>query len=297
MTNLEKYKIICKLYKKVFRTTFFPDPWMDPWVSIQSFHTHHIKPKSIYPDLKDDEDNKVELPSIVHAAAHHFLSKFAEETDDERFKNIHYADVVGFINKNLKDSVFTFDDNVADEIFSSIVGAYRELVQSALNRSKEYEKDRLFITGFIKEKGLSVVNVKIIGRHDSKSKQLTLDEVNENSTKFEVYRCCFKNDSVVNPEKPSTAERHQKYLLLSKYPYYSGCISSFYECMDIEIDRASCSLQKKLDDILECHSTSKKDILDLDVPLTTLLDSNDGKNDDTVECLSKNYIKKIKYMI
>lgn len=211
MTNLEKYKIICKLYKEVFtcKRSSYDLPW----------HTHHIKPKSIYPELQDDIDNKVELPAIVHAAAHHFLSKFAEETDDERFKNIHYADVVGFINDNLKDRVFSFDDNVADEIFSSIAGAYRELMKSALNASKEYEKDHFFITGFVKEKGLSVVNVSIVNSHDSISKQLTLDEVNELNEKFEVFRCCFPHDYNVNPEKPSTVERHQKYLLLSKYPY------------------------------------------------------------------------------
>ena len=211
MTNLEKYKIICKLYKEFFHCRY--SSYGMPW------HTHHIKPKSIYPELNDDRDNKVELPAIVHAAAHHFLSKFAEETDDERFKNIHYADVVGFINENLKDRVFSFDDNVADEIFSSIAGAYRELYRLTLNTSKEYEKDRFFITGFVKEKGLSVVNVRIVNRHDSDSKQLTLDEVNELNEKFEVFRCCFPHDYNVNPEKPSTVERHQKYLLLSKYPY------------------------------------------------------------------------------
>ena len=239
-----------------------------PW------HTHHIKPKSIYPELQDDIDNKVELPAIVHAAAHHFLSKFAGETGYERFKNIHYADVVGFINENLKDRVFSFDDNVADEIFSSIADAYRELSRLALNTSKEYEKDRFFITGFVKEKELSVVNVRIFNRHDSVSKQYTLDEVNELNEKFEVYRSCFKNDSVVNPEKPSTADRHQKYLLLSKYPYRE-CPCYFYEAMYCIRDMTSQSLQEELDDIFARHSTHKKDILDLDVPLNKLLCLNE----------------------
>lgn len=267
MTNLEKYKIICKLYKEFFHWQYSLHDL--PW------HTHHIKPKSIYPELKDDRDNKVELPAIVHAAAHHFLSKFAEETDDERFKNIHYADVVGFINDNLKDRVFSFDDNVADEIFSSIAGAYRELYRLTLNTSKEYEKDRVFITCFVKEKGLSVVNVRIFNRHDSISKQLTLDEVNELNEKFEVYRCCFKNESVVNPEKPSTIERHQKYLLLLKYPYRE-CPCDFYRAMYCIRDMTSQSLQEELDDIFIRHSTHKKDILDLDVSLNKLLCLNES---------------------
>lgn len=209
MTNLEKYKTICRLYKQQFFTckrSSYGLPW----------HTHHIKPKSIYPELKDDKDNTVELPAIVHAAAHHFLSKFAEETDDERFKNIHYADVVGFINENLKDRVFSFDSNVADEIFSSIADAFRKLSRLAFNTSNEYKKDRFFIRGFVK--GISFVNVRIVNRKEIVDKQLALDEVNEINEKFEVFRCCFARDCKVNPEKPS-ADKHQKYLLLSKYPY------------------------------------------------------------------------------
>ena len=268
MTNLEKYKIICKLYKEFFhwRYSLSDLPW----------HTHHIKPKSIYPELQDDEDNKVKLPAIVHAAAHHFLSKFAEETDDERFKSIHYADVVGFINENLKDRVFSFDDNVADEIFSSIADAYRELMKSALNASKEYEKDHFFITSFVKEKGLSVVNVSIVNSHDSISKQYTLDEVNEINEKFEVFRCCFPHDYNVNPEKPSTVERHQKYLLLSKYPYRQNFLPSFGGAMYRIRDMISKSLQEELDDIFIRHSTHKKDILDLDVSLNELLCLNES---------------------
>ena len=267
MTNLEKYKIICKLYKEFFHWQYSSHDL--PW------HTHHIKPKSIYPELQDDEDNKVQLPAIVHAAAHHFLSKFAEETDDKRFKNIHYADVVGFINENLKDRVFSFDDNVADEIFSSIADAYRELMKSQLNTFNEYEKDRFFITSFVKEKGLSVVNVRIVNRHESISKQLTLDELNDISEKFEVFRCCFKNDNAVNPEKPSTADRHQKYQLLSKYKYRWSSPLSFYEAMRININTTSQSLQEELDDIFLRHSTHIKDILDLDVSLSKLFGSNE----------------------
>lgn len=295
MTNLEKYKIICKLYKEFFtcKRSSYDLPW----------HIHHIKPKSIYPELQDDRDNKVQLPAIVHAAAHHFLSKFAEETDDERFKNIHYADVVGFINKNLKDRVFSFDDNVADEIFSSIADAYRELSRLALNTSNEYEKDRFFITGFVKEKGLSVVNVRIVNRHDSISKQLTLDEVNEISEKFEVFRCCFKNDNAVNPEKPSTADRHQKYQLLSKYKYRWSSPLSFYEAMRININTTSQSLQEELDDIFLRHSTHIKDILDLDVSLSKLFGSNEydkyaniikylGEEADS-EAISQNELNKL----
>lgn len=45
--------------------------------------------------------------------------------------------------------------------------------------------------------------------------------------------------------------------------------------MRINIYMTSQSLQKKLDDIFIRHSTYKKDILDLDVPLSKLFGSNE----------------------
>ena len=149
-------------------------------------------------------------------------------------------------------------------------------MKSQLNTSNEYEKDRFFITGFVKEKGLSVVNVSVVNRKEIVDKQLTLDEVNEISQKFEVFRCCFPRDYKVNPEKPSTVERHQKYLLLSKYPYCQSIPYSFNGSTFINIDMTSQSLQKQLDCIFARHSTHKKDILDLDVSLNKLLGLNES---------------------
>ena len=45
--------------------------------------------------------------------------------------------------------------------------------------------------------------------------------------------------------------------------------------MRINIDMTSQSLQEELDDIFIRHSTHKKDILDLDVSLSKLFDSNE----------------------
>ena len=150
--------------------------------------------------------------------------------------------MVSFINENMKNRVLSFDDNVANEIFSAITDEYRKLSYSLLDLSKEYEKDRFYILGF--SKGCSLVNVSVVNNIDIIDKQLTLDEVNTISEHFEVYRCCFHNDCCVNTEKPSTVEKHQKYLLISKYPYCKSRPISFNKSIYRKSSIASDFLQK-----------------------------------------------------
>ena len=54
MSSKEKYEKIIKLYKQ----SIIKHP--------SGFHTHHIYPKSIWPDANDEPENLVKLPPIVH---------------------------------------------------------------------------------------------------------------------------------------------------------------------------------------------------------------------------------------
>lgn len=91
-SNLEKYKLgVCMC--------------QETRCSHYSFHTHHIKPKSLYPSLADDWRNQVEVPDILHWALHYWLLEHYKESGDQ---NAAYkmrdtpAGVANYINKFLE---------------------------------------------------------------------------------------------------------------------------------------------------------------------------------------------------
>lgn len=75
MSSKEKYEKIIKIYKRS----------LDKYPL--GFHTHHIYPKSIWPDAKDEPENLVELPPIVHWYAHKLLNEAFIELGMNEYAN------------------------------------------------------------------------------------------------------------------------------------------------------------------------------------------------------------------
>ena len=75
MSSKEKYEKIIKLYKH----SLVKHP--------KGFHTHHIYPKSIWPDAKDEPENLIELPPIVHWYAHKLLNEAFIELGMNEYAN------------------------------------------------------------------------------------------------------------------------------------------------------------------------------------------------------------------
>lgn len=75
MSSKEKYEKIIKLYKR----SMVKSP--------RGFHTHHIYPKSIWPDAKDEPENLIELPPIVHWYAHKLLNEAFIELGMNEYAN------------------------------------------------------------------------------------------------------------------------------------------------------------------------------------------------------------------
>ena len=75
MSSKEKYEKIIKIYKH----SIIKHP--------KGFHTHHIYPKSIWPDAKDEPENLVELPPIVHWYAHKLLNEAFIELGMNEYAN------------------------------------------------------------------------------------------------------------------------------------------------------------------------------------------------------------------
>lgn len=94
----------------------------------QCFHYHHIKPKSLYPELATRYSNLIPVPPTLHAVLHCFLKtayKFAGETDIANKFNV-AANIIKYANEH---SQFRIDNNkvVLDynaEIMKPIIKKY-----------------------------------------------------------------------------------------------------------------------------------------------------------------------------
>ena len=75
MSSKEKYEKIIKIYKH----SIVKHP--------RGFHTHHIYPKSIWPDAKNEKENLIELPPIVHWYAHKLLNEAFIELGMNEYAN------------------------------------------------------------------------------------------------------------------------------------------------------------------------------------------------------------------
>lgn len=99
MTSKEKYEKLINTYKKSTEK--------DPF----GFHTHHIYPKSIWPEAKDEPDNLVELPPIMHWYAHKLLNEAFIELNMHEYANKLSgccSGIAQFINKD-KPKLKTID--------------------------------------------------------------------------------------------------------------------------------------------------------------------------------------------
>ena len=117
MSSKEKYEKIIKIYKRS----------LDKYPL--GFHTHHIYPKSIWPDAKDEPENLVELPPIVHWYAHKLLNEAFIELGMNEYANKLSGccdGIAQFINKgkarteqidfSKEQAIIEFLDNKLDEI-------------------------------------------------------------------------------------------------------------------------------------------------------------------------------------
>ena len=133
MSSKEKYEKIIKLYKH----SIVKNP--------KGFHTHHIYPKSIWPDAKDEPENLIELPPIVHWYAHKLLNEAFIELGMNEYANKLSGccdGIAQFINKgkarteqidfSKEQEIVEFLDKTLDEItemHNSFIQLRKELIK------------------------------------------------------------------------------------------------------------------------------------------------------------------------
>ena len=94
LSNIQKYYLIVNAAKIVQKR-------FDYLLEQKSgLHCHHIKPKSLYPDLIDDKENLIKVPAIVHWTLHKILLEYYKEINNEvAIKKMSYVNLEDFINK------------------------------------------------------------------------------------------------------------------------------------------------------------------------------------------------------
>lgn len=149
MTYKEKYENLIKLYKTV--------PYTDVY---GNWHTHHIYPKSIWPEHEKNALNLVQLPAIVHWYAHIILNKAYEELGHNEWANklkSCESNIAEFINKD-KDKKIRFSRR--DEIIEYLEKRFLELDEDIINYYKENQS--------IRDQWCSFKFVCILGRCNNK---------------------------------------------------------------------------------------------------------------------------------
>ena len=156
MSSKEKYEKIIKLYKHSI--VKYPE----------GFHTHHIYPKSIWPDAKDEPENLIKLPPIVHWYAHKLLNEAFIELGMNEYANKLSGccdGIAQFINKDkARTEQIDFSKEQAiieflDEKLDEITETHNSFIQKRKELIKEW-KSTAFVCIMGKAKDVFSVKVK-----------------------------------------------------------------------------------------------------------------------------------------
>ena len=117
--NITKYKICVAVYK---------EKDIKSCLDRQHCHRHHIKPRSLYPELVDDPSNIVVVPDIVHWALHKWLLEHYRETGNQAaVEKMEKVDLETYINKSLKTK---FDFSASSKILERLEQALALYVET-----------------------------------------------------------------------------------------------------------------------------------------------------------------------
>lgn len=156
MSSKEKYEKIIKIYKH----SLVKHP--------KGFHTHHIYPKSIWPDAKDEPENLIELPPIVHWYAHKLLNEAFIELGMNEYANKLSGccdGIAQFINKGkARTEQIDFSKEQAiieflDETLNQITETHNSFIQNRKDLIKTW-KSTVFVCIMGKAKDVFSVKVK-----------------------------------------------------------------------------------------------------------------------------------------
>ena len=134
----------------------------------KGFHTHHIYPKSIWPDAKDEPENLIELPPIVHWYVHKLLNEAFIELGMNEYANKLSGccdGIAQFINKGkarTKQIDFSKEQAIIeflDKTLNQAIEMHNSFIQNRKELIKKW-KSTIFVCIMGKAKDVFSVKVK-----------------------------------------------------------------------------------------------------------------------------------------
>ena len=231
MSSKEKYEKIIKLYKH----SIVKNP--------KGFHTHHIYPKSIWPDAKDEPENLVKLPPIVHWYVHKLLNEAFIELGMNEYANKLSGccdGIAQFINKGkVRTEQIDFSKEQAiieflDEKLNEIIEMHNFVIQNRKDFIKMW-KSTVFVCIMGKVKDIFSVKVKKENElFMYNSKPMSLTEAEELADSLDVTVTRYISDKF--------AEKYG----ISNIPSIRDKFDMFNDAQTLIIDKTTKNLQEPL---------------------------------------------------
>ena len=255
MSSKEKYEKIIKIYKH----SIIKHP--------KGFHTHHIYPKSIWPDAKDEPENLVELPPIVHWYAHKLLNEALIELGMNEYANKLSGccdGIAQFINKGkarTKQIDFSKEQEIVeflDKKLNLAIEMHNSFIQKRKDLINEW-KSTVFVC--IMGKVKDVFSVKVKKENELfmyNSKPMSLIEAEELADSLDVPVTRYVSDKF--------AEKYG----ISNIPSIRDKFDMFNDAQTLIIDKTTKNLQEPFAFDITCfvvdefsYKSAMPDIFDL----------------------------------
>ena len=179
LTDIQKYKLTIWAYQNlyVYDNNNYAGSFEKRLRNMS--HKHHVKPKSLYPRLANDNNNIVSVPAIVHWALHKWLLAYYQQTNNsEAIDKMSKVNLEDFINQQLKEinSDVYFDFSRENEILDEIELSVWVYIKCYFKKKKYIDEYKLSKFYRVSCKNLSESDQEIKHKYNANIKEATENE-------------------------------------------------------------------------------------------------------------------------
>lgn len=176
LTDIQKYKLTIWAYQHLYVYDDNNDARSFEKRLRNMSHKHHVKPKSLYPRLANDNNNIVRVPAIVHWALHKWLLAYYQQTNNfDAIDKMSKVNLEDFINQQLdeiKSDVY-FDFSRENEMLDKIECNVWVYTKCYFNKEKYIYEYKLSKLERVPYKNLSESDQEIKHKYNANIKEAT----------------------------------------------------------------------------------------------------------------------------